>query len=140
MSRDDDRLWQWGKNKGTPLQDLSVDYLQWAVANFTYEKAVKIAVKELEYRNAQVPSDRKIETPEERAMNKLQYEIRKSMAGIQNLAVGLNQLLAASGLQEIALEPEVKRDDKKREEQSKARNNTPVDHTPWEDDGYGSEF
>ena len=139
MSRDDDRLWQWGKNKGTPLQDLSVDYLQWAVANFAYEKAVKIAVKELEYRNAQVPSDRKIETPEERAMNKLQYEIRKSMAGIQNLAVGLNQLLAASGLQQIALEPEVKRDEKK-EGQSKARSSTPVTHTPWEDDGYGSEF
>lgn len=110
MPRDDDRIWQWGKNKGTPLQDLSTNYLQWAVANFTYDKAVKIAEAELKYRNADVPAERNVETAEMKMIGKIQWELKKTTTNLVNLTEGLNRLLVASGLQSVTLEPEVKSD------------------------------
>lgn len=114
MPHDDDRIWQWGKHKGVPIQDLRVDYLEWIVENFTYEKAVKIAVRELQYRNLPVPTDRKVESPEERATNKLQFELKKMVANIENITAGINRLLMHEGLETITLAPVVSDGEKKK--------------------------
>jgi len=135
MPKDDDRLWQWGKHKGTPLQDLSTNYLQWAVQNFTFDKAVTVAVKELKYRDADVPIERNVETPEQKTIGRLQYELKKATAQLTNLTEGLNRLLVASNLQSVTLEPVVKSDyDKPKPERgSKSKSSSNVD-TPWGND------
>jgi len=109
----DDRIWEWGKHKGVPVQELRADYLEWVVENMTYEKPVRAAVKELQYRNLPVPKDRKVESPEERAAYKLQLELKRVVANIENITAGINRLLMASGLDAITLTPSVSDGEKK---------------------------
>lgn len=132
MPRDDDRLWQWGKHKGTPLQDLSTNYLQWAVSNFTYDKAVAAAEKELRFRNVDVPTERNVETPEQKMINKIQFELKKTTLQLTNLTEGLNRLLVASNLSSVSLEVVVKSDydDTKKVYRGK-RSEDPHRDAPW---------
>lgn len=96
-------FWQWGKWKGTPLPEVPDDYLRWAAENMTYDKAVKAAAAELEYRNIPVPKPKPVSEDAKKA-SAAQYEMKKMAATIHEIAIGLNRLLSANNMPTINTE------------------------------------
>jgi uncharacterized protein (DUF3820 family) len=99
-----DSTWNYGKYKGTPIQEVPTDYLSWAAANMELRTAKTAAAKELTRRNQDVPEP-KIKNEREKTADQVQYEIRKVHAVMGEITAGLNRLLIHAGLPPVSIDP-----------------------------------